>query len=357
MYIYSLSKDDESKESSSYYVKKRILVLVHIDLIPPKEIDKSIDISFEPWITEYHVIETLKELKYDVDVLGVYDELSVIREKVNDFKPHVIFNLLEEFDGNVLMDQHIVSFLELLKQNYTGCSPRGLMLSRDKSLTKKILTYHRIATPKFQAFRKLTESKIKKIKLSKKLKFPLIVKCLNEDASLGISSGSVVKSHEKMIERITYLFEKFKADVIVEEFIPGKEVYVGVVGNNRLEVLPMIELHFDNVEKPELEIYSERAKWSKKHRHKKGVRIAVSKQDEELEKKLIKLSKRVFQVLELDGIARIDYRIDDHGNPYVIEANPNPNLAKDDELAVSWIKTGKPYKELIKKLITLSLSR
>ncbi len=338
-------------------MKKRVLVLVHIDLIPPSVIDTKVDNSYEPWITEFDVISTLKESGHDVSVLGVYDELAVIRKRVEEFKPHIIFNLLEEFDGNVLMDQHIVSFLELLKIKYTGCSPRGLMLSRDKSLTKKILSYHRIATPKFQVIKSQIGKKLKSVRIKKGLKYPLIVKCLNEDASLGLSNSSIVKSEEKAIERVRYLFDKYKTDVIVEEFIAGKEIYVGVIGNKRLEVLPILELHFDNAQKPELEIYSERAKWSKKHRDNKGVRVATTEINSSIQEKIIRMCKKSYQVLNLDGVARIDFRISEEGVPYIIEVNANPNLALEDEFAISWMRTGKSYPALIDKLVSLGLRR
>ncbi len=330
----------------------KILVIVHADLIPPSEIDHTKDNSYEPWITEYDVISTLKKLGHIVEVLGVYSDLSIIRSRVEDFKPRLIFNLLEEFDGNVLFDQHIVSFLELLKLRYTGCGPRGLMLSRDKALAKKILTYHRIPNAKFQVF-----PQNKKKRISAKLKFPVIVKCLFEDASLGISNASVVNSPEKAYERVKYLHEKFQTEVIVEEFIKGKELYVGIVGNSRLEVLPVLELCFDNVDQPENEVYSEKAKWSKKYREKKGVEVREAKLDPALLKKVIATAKRSYLRLGISGIARIDMRLSEDGIPYVIEANANPNLAQDDEISKAWQLTGKDYPSLIKKLVSLGLSR
>ena len=128
--------------------KLRILVLVHEALVPPSDTGFSNEeIEFEPWVTEYHVVSTLKKMKHEVLVLGAYSDLSVIRTAVDEFKPHVVYNLLEEFDGEALFDQNVVSYLELLRVPYTGCNPRGLILARDKALAKKILTYHRIPTP------------------------------------------------------------------------------------------------------------------------------------------------------------------------------------------------------------------
>ncbi len=332
----------------------KILVITHSDLIPPEKSirDQSKDIRYESWITEFDVISHLDKMGHEVRTLGVYSELAVIREAVNSFKPKLVFNLLEEFDGNVLFDQHIVSFLELLKIKYTGCGPRGLMLSRDKALAKKILTYHRIPNAKFQVF-----SRKKKVKINSKLNYPVIVKCLYEDASLGLSNASVVNSAEKAIERVQYLHKKYETEVIVEEFIEGKEVYVGIVGNSRLDVLPILELKFNNVDEPEKEIYSEKAKWSKQYREKKGVDVAKASLDSVLEKKIINVAKKAYIRLGLNGIARIDMRVSENGIPFVIEANPNPNLAIDDEIAKAWSLSGRKYTELLKKLINLSKNR
>ena len=137
-------------------MKYRILVLMHEDLVPPEDAKdfEGEKLEFAPWITEYNVIESLKRQGHDVLVLGVYSDLAEVRKSIEEFKPHITFNLLEEFDGEVLFDQNVVSFLELLRVRYTGCNPRGLMIARDKAIAKKILSYHRIPTPKFQVFGK-----------------------------------------------------------------------------------------------------------------------------------------------------------------------------------------------------------
>ena len=219
-------------------IKKRVLVLFHEDLLPPKEVDESDPkTEFAPWITEYNVLKALKENSHEVLAIGVYSDLSIIRKAIEEFKPHVVFNLLEEFDGEVLFDQNVVSYLELLRMRYTGCNPRGLMIARDKALAKKLLSYHRIPTPRFQVF-----GKNKPKRINKKISFPLIVKCLYQEASLGLANASVVNSPQKLYERIDYLKNKYDTMVIAEEFIQGREFYVGVMGHQRLQVLPIWEL-------------------------------------------------------------------------------------------------------------------
>jgi D-alanine-D-alanine ligase len=332
---------------------KRILVILHPDLIPPEQVDeKSPDHDYQPWACEYDVIQALKKLKYRVEVLGVDDDLRLIRDKVESFKPHLVFNLLEQFAGETVFDQNVVSYLELLRVPYTGCNPRGLMIARNKALAKKILRYHRIATPAFHTFYYQ-----RKIKVPKDLSYPFIVKCLREEASLGLSRASVVNSEEKLYERVRYLFDTYKTDVIAERFIEGREFTCGVIGNNRLEVFPPSELVFSKVDKPEKELYTERTKWSRKVRERKGVEVVSAKLSAEQISKMQDISKRAYRNLEIDGVARMDFRMDSEGRLFLIEANPNPNLARGDELAMSAEAKGISYPELIKKIVSHGLKR
>src|SRR6476661_3691754 len=164
----------------------RTLVVMHSTLVPPETLDGHSAKEIEEWRTEFDVVSTLKKSGHEVQCLGISDSLEELRKVVTDWKPDIVFNLLEEFDGIVTYDQHVVAFLELLRQPYTGCNPRGLLLSRDKPLSKQLLTYHRIPTPQFAVFRKGI-----KFRPTKKLKYPLFVKSTSEDASLGIAQASV----------------------------------------------------------------------------------------------------------------------------------------------------------------------
>jgi D-alanine-D-alanine ligase len=332
--------------------KLRVLVLVHEALVPPEETDKTNEeIEFEPWGTEYHVVSNLKKMKHDVKVLGAYSDLSIIRSTIDEFKPHIVYNLLEEFDGQSLFDQNVVSYLELLRVPYTGCNPRGLILARDKSLAKKILTYHRIPTPKFFVF-----PKNKKLKRPKGLEFPLIVKCLTEEASFGISQASVVHNDEKLQERVSYINNKLGDDAIVEQFIEGRELYVAILGNYRQKAMPIRELFFENVENPEKEFFSNRAKFNKKYRSKKGIKTGPSVLEPALEKKIYSICKRAYKVLNLNGYARIDLRLTTDGNVYILEANPNPDISATDDFAMSALQIKMNYKELLSKILSLGIS-
>jgi len=188
--------------------KLRVLVLTHQDLVPP-ESSKGHDLNNVEWRAEFDVITTLKKIEHDVHVQGVWDDLSVIRNTMEKWKPHVAFNLLEEFAGEAMFDQNVVSYLELIKMHYTGCNPRGLMLARHKGLAKMILSYHRIRTPKFEIF-----PKNQAVVRPKKLEFPLIVKSLTEEASAGISQGSIVHNDDSLVERVNFIHENVGTDAI-----------------------------------------------------------------------------------------------------------------------------------------------
>ncbi|CBW27144.1 putative D-alanine--D-alanine ligase [Halobacteriovorax marinus SJ] len=330
----------------------KVLVLMHKDLVPPTDIkEDQFDKDEVPWITEYDVIKALNNLGHKVEICGVISDLKLIKNAIDKFKPTVIFNLLEEFDGEVLFDQNVVSYLELLRVPYTGCNPRGLMLARDKALAKKILLFHRIKTPHFQVF-----PKNRKVKTSKHLKYPLIVKCLTEEASLAIAKASIVYNEEKLKERVKYINQKIGVDAIVEEFIEGREFYVGVMGNYKTQTLPVWELKFENVEKPEKELYSNRAKWNNKYRDRKGIKTEAATLSPELELKIKNICKKVYKHLNLNGYARVDLRMNPAGEVYVIEVNPNPNIAREDELASSALHSKVNYEQLITKILKLAKS-
>lgn len=326
-------------------MSKLIYVMVHTDLVPPQKVE-TLDRFETAWVTEFDVISQLKKNGHKVEVIGLYDSLDPLLDAIKRKKPDIVFNLLEEFNGDSQMDYHIVALLEAMKIKYTGCNSKGLAIAKDKALSKKILKHHHLSTANF-----FTLPKGKKRKLPKHLNYPLIIKCLYEEASYGIAQASIVASEEKLWERIQYIHEKLEQDAIIEEFIEGKEIYVGLIGNKQLKPLPIWELKFENVDNPEKEIYSQRAKWNEKYRKRKGIETGPAKFDKTLEEKIIKTCKKVYQVLNLSGYARIDLRINQGGKIYILEANPNPNIASDDEFAKSAAHAKIKYKDLLEELI------
>ena len=220
----------------------RILVLMHPDFVPPDSTDGYTAQEINAWKTEFDVVSTLRAAGHDVRPLGVQEEIKPVRDEIESFKPHVVYTLLEEFHYASAYDQHIASYLELMKIPYTGCNPRGLILARGKDLSKTLVHHRRIAVPAFAVF-----PMRRKVKRPSRLALPLIVKSLSEDGSFGISQASIVDTDEKLAERVAFVHERLGTAAIAEQYIEGRELYVGVLGNNRLRVLPVWELKFGSM--------------------------------------------------------------------------------------------------------------
>ncbi|HUY88874.1 MAG TPA: ATP-grasp domain-containing protein [Pirellulales bacterium] len=332
--------------------KKRVLVLMHEALVPPESLEGHSEKEVAEWKTEFDVVAGLNNLGHEVRPLGVASELGPIREAIEQWKPHAAFNLLEEFHGVTLYDQHVVSFLELMQQPYTGCNPRGLMLAHDKALCKKILSYHRVSAPDFAVF-----PKGKKIKRSKRLKFPLLVKSATEEASLGISQASIVSSDEKLADRVAFIHEHLGSDALVEEYIEGRELYVGVMGNARLTTFPIWEMIFANMPEGAAHIATAKVKWDTKYQKKHGIATSAAENlPDGVAELLPRLCKRVYRILGLSGYARLDFRLNEEGKPYLLEVNPNPNLAYGEDFSESAERAGISYEELLQRILNLALS-
>ena len=329
--------------------KTRILALVHEHLVPPED-TAGIDVREAEWKMEYDVIETLRERGHEVAVLGVHDDLTGIRHRIGSFKPQIVFNLMEAFAGITTFDQNVVSYLELLRMPYTGCNPRGLILARDKALSKKLLAYHRIPVPEFSVIRRG-----QKPRLTRKQQFPLIVKSLFFEASVGISQASVVENEEQLARRVQFIHENIGTAAIVEQFIDGRELYVGVIGNDRMQVFPVWEMSFAKMPENRWKIATERVKWSTKYQEKHGIMTDAAELDAERAAHVQHLAKRVYRALDLNGYARIDLRVSDDGRAYVLEANPNPNLAYGEDFAESGERSGISYEKLLERIVTLGL--
>jgi len=325
----------------------RILVLMHESLVPPENLDGYTIKEYDEFKTEYDVVQALRKAGHEVKPLGVYDKLADLRNAIGEWKPDVVFNLLEEFQGIAAYDQHVVAYLELLRTQYTGCNPRGLMISRDKVLSKEILSYHRIPTPHFAVFRKG-----RRYLIPKKLKYPLFVKSRTEDASLGISQASIVHDIAKLKERIEFIHEQTNSDALVEEYIEGRELYVGVMGNEQLRTFPIWELEFGKLGEVQSAIATRRVKWDRSYQDKHGIKPqAAPGLTEAQQVYLIKMSKRIYRALGLSGYARMDFRFRTDGTAFCLEANANPNLSHDEDFAQSALSEGVKYDDLLERII------
>ena len=328
----------------------RILALMHPELVPPEtQAGLTAQQAYDSK-TEYDVVRTLRAAGHDVHPLGVQYELFPIRDAILQLKPHIVFNLLEEFHGEVLFDQNVVSFLELLHTPYTGCNPRGLIISRGKALSKKLVAYHRIRVPDFAVF-----PIGHKVRRPARLKFPLIVKSLIEHASIGIARASVVDSDDKLAERVEFVHQRVGTDAIAEEFIEGRELYVSVLGNDRLAVFPIWELVAEKRPEGEPLIATARVKHDVEYQERHGIDTRAADLPADLAAKLVHASKRIYKILELTGYARLDFRLNAAGHFYFLEANPNPEIAEHEEFASAARAADVPYEELLQRIVSLGL--
>jgi D-alanine-D-alanine ligase len=327
----------------------RVLVLMHESLVPPASLKGYTEKEIDEFKTEYDVMAHLERAGHSVRALGLGDNLGDLRGAITDWKPDIAFNLMEEFQGIVTYDQHVVAFLELMRQPYTGCNPRGMMISRDKVLSKQILSYHRIPTPGFALFRKGQS-----YRLPRKLKFPLFVKSATEDASLGISQASIVSDADKLKERIEFIHEQTNSDALVEEYIEGRELYVSILGNDRLRTFPVWEMEFGTLPDVMAGIATRKVKWDRGYQKKHGIRTGAAQSlPEGCGAYLDKLSKRIYRALHLSGYARMDYRMRPDGTVFVLEANANPNISHNEDFADSAQAAGMPYAALLEQIVRL----
>jgi D-alanine-D-alanine ligase len=325
--------------------------MTHKTLVPPDDVSGLSETELDEFRTEHDVRSTLRRGGHDVRVVGVGDHLTELRDTIDEWRPHVVFNLLDEFSGIISYDHYVVAYLELIRQRYTGCNPRGMMLSRDKVLTKRVLATHRVATPAFRLFpfgRRFREPA--------RFEFPLFVKSATEDASLGISQASLVEDMRSLRERVEFIHEQVQSDALVEEYVDGRELYVGVLGNTRLMTLPPWEMDFGTLSSAQTRIATRKVKWDRKYQAKHGIKTGKAQElSDEQRETLSRLAKRTYRALYMSGFARMDFRLRGDGRIFLLEANANPNLSKGEDLADSAKAVGMSYTALVNRIVQLGI--
>ena len=297
--------------------------------------------------TEADVLACLKRLGHEVETLAVFDDVLPIVEKIRAFAPDVVFNLTESFHSDRAHEANVPALLELLKVRYTGARPEGLMLCKDKALAKKILAYHRVRVPHF-----VISSESRPLKRLRRFIYPAFVKPVGEESSDGISKASFAKSEEEALERARFIQEKFHCDALIEEYIDGRELYLSVMGNRKLNVFQPREIFFNQVPDDEPKFATFKAKWDDAYRKKWGIHNGpASELTQGIQEKLARLARKVYRVLKIRGLGRIDVRLTPAGEIVIIEANPNPSLAREDDFAQAAAASGLDYDLLIQKIL------
>jgi len=332
--------------------KLRVILFCHDDLVPPDSIEGLSDHEIADWRAEFDVLSAIRDLGHQAEPYGVSDDPDAIRDAIREFEPDVCFNLIVEFHDVANYDQHAAAYLELLKAHYTGCNPRGLTLARDKALSKKILQHDDVPVPGFM----LVPRGEKPYRI-RGLEFPLFVKSATEEASLGISQASIVRDDKKLRERVAFIHDKVETDAIVEEYIEGREFYVGVLGNDDVEVFPPWELCIPNLRDGAPNIATRRVKWDIDYQKKLGVRNQRAENlPPEAEERIAWIARESYRSLGLSGYARLDLRMKPDGSLYVLEANPNPDITYGEDFADSAEAAGTSYEALIERILRLGIA-
>jgi D-alanine-D-alanine ligase len=327
-----------------------ITVLVDIAEIPPEDPDFLAVNGKQS--TEYHIIGTLRGLGHNVSVLGLMGNIEETMIQLREHEPDLVFNLTEHLGGDRKFDKNIAALLEMLEMPFTGAGATGLLLSRDKRLCKQLLSLHKIRVPRFASL-----PLGRPTRLPKTLDFPLVVKPALEDSSEGISNASIVYSEDALRERVQFVHERWRQPAIAEEYIEGRELYVGILGNKRLRVLPIRECFFnhENDKGPCLATY--RVKWNAEYREKWAIKFGFADLEAPLTKKIERICKKVYKVLQLRDYGRIDIRLRTDRKIFVLEANSNPDLAYGEEVAEAAYKCGISYDDLIQQVVNTALRR
>jgi len=303
---------------------------------------------------EYEVAEALLAYGHDVLMVGVRDDFRHLLDRLHAFEPDIVFNCAEGYHGDPSLDYLFPALLEAEGYHHTGAPPIALLTTRNKAMSKKILAYHGIRVPGFETYGPGEDPDP-----APALAFPLIVKPLQEDASAGIAQASVVGGGGELRDRVRFIHDRFSQPAIVEEFVEGRELYVGVLGNgDRLETLPIVEMVFDRMERPEERIATRLAKWDVSYRERHGIRNVFARPISQAARARIDASCRMaFRALWMQDYARLDVRLTPADEVWVIEANANPFISFGHDMANAAEKAGMDYYAFINRIIDEAIRR
>ena len=326
-------------------------VLVLFDLARPPLPDEAFSARHlrddEQKPTEADVLCALRRLGHTVDTLAVFDSVTAVTDKIVAFEPDVVFNLCMSLHDDRRHEPNIPALLDLLRVRYSGARPETIMLCKDKALAKKILHYHRVRVARF-----VVSPRRRPLRKLARFVFPAFVKPVGAEASDGISQASFARDEAEALDRARFIHDKLDSDALIEEYIVGRELYVGVMGAKRLTVLPTRELFFGNVPDDVPKFATFKAKWDDAYRKKWGIRNGpAAPLPDGVPEQLAKVARTVCRALKISGFARLDIRLTEAGEIVVLEANPNPSLAMEDDYAKAAAAAGIDYDTLIQKIV------
>ncbi len=320
----------------------------------PQDLDKGYSADSQGRDGSAHILRVKEALSALGHLAQLHDVNLDSFEQLRRADFDLAFNLCDDgFRNDSLLEAHIPAMLDILGIPYTGSTVLALATCVDKARTKEILSFHNIPTPEFQIFSNSKE------KLNKNLRFPLIVKPLHEDASIGLRKKSVVNNTAQLKRRVASVLKNYKQPALVEKFIKGREVYVGILGQQEnLTVLPISEVVFADELAANAKICSYEAKWIRNSREYRNSPVECpAKLEAALQEKLIEIAKKAYCLLQCQDYGRIDFRIDNSNQPYVLEVNPNPDISEDAGLSKMARASGMTYDELIERILSSALQR
>jgi len=291
------------------------------------------------------VSASLKESGHEVAILGLCDDLREFLDKIDEQRPDLVFNLCERFADNDAYEMNITAVLEMLGQPFTGTGPQGMVMRQDKVLTKKLLQFHSVPYPNYAIFDKHN------IEFAGKMHFPLFVKPLRGDTSLGIEGSSLVTEYSNMVERIDFIHNQLKEQALVEEYIEGREFYVGILGNDQAEALPVMELDFSGFPAGTPRVFARNYKDETSPEYKfVNVEVATDL-NPETRARITAAGKEAAYALKVRDYARVDIRLSPTGTPVVVEVNANPYLERTSTFALAALQSGLGYNTLINRIV------
>ena len=298
---------------------------------------------------EADVITCLRALGHDVDRLAVYDDVRGLFDRISSFGPDVVFNMCETFYLDRAHEPNIPGLLDLMKVRYTGAGPDGLLLCKDKALAKKLLAFHGVRVAGF-----VVSPRVRPLRRLRRFRFPAFVKPLGEEGSSGISKASYARDEAEALERAAFIHKSFECDVLVEEYVEGRELTIGVLGNPRPLALPPRETFFGKADDDETapRFATQRSKWDDGYRKKWGIRNGEPDPlPAGIAERLARTARMAYRILKVRGLARLDVRLTEDGHIVVIEVNPNPSLVRTDDFAMAAAAAGLDYEALIQRIL------
>ncbi len=298
------------------------------------------------------VAAALSEGGHKTSLIGINDDLRELMDKLDDKRPDLVFNLCERFADNDEYEMHVTAVLAMLGQPFTGTGPAGMALRQDKAVTKKLLKFHEVPYPNYATFDK------NNLEFAGKMHFPLFVKPLHGDASLGINDSSLVTEYSKLIERIGFIQTQLKVPALVEEYIEGREFYIGILGSDPAEILPVMELDFAKLPGGYPRIYGHEAKSDIASPQYGAVNAIVATElAPEVRARLVIAGREAAYALKVQDYARVDIRLSADGIPVVVEVNANPYLERTSAFALAALQAGMGYTTLVNRIVEIAQKR